>query len=69
MLRQTLLVRMGSVSRLGGGVMENRSVQMVRMKQTPPAVSTVSVCACVFIMLILVIFSGFPQVLETLESL
>lgn len=48
-LRQTLHVRMGSVSRLDGGVMENRSVKTVRMKQTPPAVSTVIVCAHVFV--------------------
>ncbi len=38
---------MGSVSRPDGGVMENRSVQMVRMKQTQPAVSNLSVCVCV----------------------
>ncbi|RXN35539.1 low-density lipo receptor-related 8-like isoform X2 [Labeo rohita] len=36
--QQTLHVRMGSVSRPDGGVMENRSVQMVQMKQTPPAI-------------------------------
>ncbi len=38
---------MGSVSRPDGGVMENRSVQMVRMKQTLPAVSNVCVGVCV----------------------
>ncbi len=50
---------MGSVSRPDGGVMENRSVQMVRMKQTLPAVSNVFVCVGVWVCFILLTDSDY----------
>lgn len=42
--RQILHVRTGSASQPAGDVMENPSVQMVQMKQTPPAVSSSIKC-------------------------
>lgn len=57
--RQILHVRTGSASQPAGDVMENPSVQMVQMKQTPPAVSSSIKCVRQYVVnMTLIIFKS-----------